>query len=192
MYVKPLIFNISRASLHDGPGVRSVVYFKGCNMRCAWCHNPEGLERNKQIPFHRSKCIGCGICASLCKHIKVSGEINRSDCIRCGKCAENCPVGAISLVGEEMSIDEVFEVIVKDKEYYVQSGGGVTISGGECLLYPEFSAELLKRCKAENIHTLIESAFCIPWENIEMVLPFTDLFFVDIKCMNNEIGRAHV
>ena len=151
MYVKPLIFNISRTSLHDGDGVRTVIYFKGCNMRCKWCHNPEGLDVKKEIFFNRNKCISCGMCVTTCSNITNIGEINRNLCVCCGKCSENCSAGALTLVGEEKSVEEIFQAILKDKEYYDQSGGGVTLSGGECMLYPEFVAQLLNKCHSAGI-----------------------------------------
>ena len=190
MYVKPLIFSITRTSLHDGNGIRTVVYFKGCNMRCRWCHNPEGLCKEKQIIFSASKCIGCNICTSICPNVNT-GIVDRSECIACGRCTEACPVNALSVAGKDMSEDDIMQVVLKDREYYEKSGGGVTFSGGECLLYPDFLASLLKRCKKEKIHTLVESAFNVPWENIEKVIPYTDMFYVDIKHMDSKVHKQY-
>lgn len=190
MYVKPLIFSITRTSLHDGNGIRTVVYLKGCNMRCRWCHNPEGLDKNKQIIFTASKCIGCNICTNICPNVKV-GIIDRKQCIACGKCADACPANALSVSGKQMSEDDIMKVILKDREYYEKSGGGVTFSGGECLLFPDFMKAVLKRCRQEKIHTLVESAFNVPWENIEKVIPYTDMFYVDIKHMDSDIHKEY-
>ena len=191
MSVSPLILNVSRTSLHDGRGIRTVVYFKGCNMRCQWCHNPEGQEYGKEIIRNQSKCISCGACVSVCPNISPDMSIRRDLCVRCGKCAAACPTGAISVAGEQKSVNEIMDIILKDKEYYDISGGGVTLSGGECMLFPDFAKKLLKECKAKNIDTVIESAFNVPWSNIEAVLPYVDTFFVDIKHMDSEIHEKY-
>ncbi len=193
MSVSATITNISRGSLHDGPGVRTVVYFKGCALRCKWCHNPETLSSQKQILYIQSKCIHCGKCVELCpQHHKIQGNdmvFLREDCAACGKCAASCPSLALSLCGEEKTVPELFEEITKDQHYYMASGGGVTFSGGECLLHSQFVKEIAKLCKDKNIHTAIESAFFVPWENVQNVLPFIDLFFADLKIPNPEKHR---
>jgi len=191
MHVTPFIFHIARTSLHDGAGIRTVVYFKGCNMHCRWCHNPKGLECKKELFFHQNKCIGCGICETICPHILRVGEIDRDACIACGNCAKNCPANALEVIGNQMSVEELYSVIAKDRAYYDRSGGGVTLSGGECLLYPEFVAALLKKCKENDIHTLIESAFHVPWEHIASVLPYTDMFYADVKHMDSDIHKKY-
>ena len=181
MSVTAPVTNISRCSLHDGPGSRTVVYFKGCGLKCQWCHNPETREAKKQILFIPNKCIHCGTCIEVCpEHHMISGdqmEYLREGCIACGRCAEECPSMALSLCGEDKTADQVMAEIRKDQHYYQATGGGVTFSGGECLLYPEFVAELAEKCRAEGIHTAVESAMFVPWENIEQVLPVIDLFF---------------
>lgn len=188
MSVSALITNISRGSLHDGPGIRTVVYFKGCAMRCKWCHNPETLSAQKQILYTPSKCIHCGKCIELCpEHHITKGKdmmLLRDGCTACGKCAESCPSLALSMCGEEKNVDEVFEEIKKDFHYYEPSGGGVTFSGGECLLQAQFVAEAARLCRDNKINTAVESAFFVPWENIEKVLPYIDLFFADLKLPN--------
>lgn len=190
MSLMATITNITRGSLHDGPGVRSVVYFKGCGLRCKWCHNPETLSAKKEILYTPQKCIGCGRCIDECPehHFEEGGRIlfSVNGCIACGRCAKVCPTSALCLCGEEISTEKLFFEINKDVHYFKKSGGGVTFSGGECLLYSDFIAEIEKRCCENNIHTAIETALFVPWENIEKVLLFTDLFFVDLKISNTE------
>ena len=189
------VTNISKGSLHDGPGVRTVVYLKGCGLSCAWCHNPETIDRKKQLLFVASKCIGCGKCIKICPthHVVTDGNLvfRREGCEVCGKCAEECPTEALSVCGKDMTAKEVFDEIIKDRHYYEISGGGVTFSGGECLLHSEFTAEVLKKCKQEKIHTAIESALFVRWENIEAVLPFTDLVFADLKLADPEKHKKY-
>lgn len=193
MSVTAPITNITRCSLHDGPGVRTVVYFKGCALRCKWCHNPETLSLKKEILYVNSKCIHCGKCLEICpEHHRISENnmiFSREGCTLCGKCVESCPSLALSMCGEEKTIDEVFSEIEKDSHYYSLSGGGVTFSGGECLLYPDFIAGLAKKCKERGIHTAVESALFVPWINVEKLAPFIDLFFADLKIPDSEKHR---
>ena len=190
MPVKAKVTNISRCSLHDGPGIRSVIYLKGCALRCKWCHNPETLIAGSQIAYLPDKCIKCGRCVDICpKHHTVNENdmvFLREGCTSCGKCAEACPTGALSLIGEDRDAESVFEEIKKDVEYYKMSGGGVTFSGGECLLSPDFVAKTAEKCKAEGISTAVESALFVPWENVEKVLPYIDLFLTDLKIPDRE------
>ena len=193
MYVKAPVSNISRGSLHDGPGVRTVVYFKGCGLNCKWCHNPETLFAHKQILYMPAKCIHCGKCIEICpEHHKIQGNemiYVRQGCISCGACAEGCPSLALAFCGEDMTVEELFEEIQKDSHYFNLSNGGVTFSGGECLLYSEFIAHIAKKCRENNIDTAVESAFFVPWENVEKVSPFINLFFADLKIPNSEKHR---
>ena len=180
-----VITDISRCSLHDGPGVRTVVYFKGCALRCKWCHNPETLTVEKDMMFLNTKCIKCGRCLEVCPqcHSVVDDEvqIDRSSCKHCGKCVDSCPAGALQMVGREVTVEELMTELRKDRHYYEMSGGGVTLSGGECLLQSEFAAALLEKCKEEGIHTTIETALFVPWEKVERVLPCVDLVYADLK-----------
>lgn len=184
------ITNIARASLHDGPGIRTVVYFKGCGLRCAWCHNPETLTVENEILYAPIKCVHCGKCVEVCPahHIIDGNDVAflREGCQKCGRCAEVCPSGALSVVGKQMDVENVMREIRKDIRYYTQSGGGVTLSGGECLLQADFCVELLKKCKNEGIHTAIETALFVPWKNIEKVLPYCDFIFADFKIADIE------
>lgn len=190
MAVMGRISNISRGSLHDGPGVRTVVYLKGCGLHCRWCHNPETFSSRAEIMFAPTKCIHCGRCIEVCpEQHRIEGNdmvFDREGCMGCGKCAENCPSGALSLCGEKKTVEEVFREIKKDIHFFKVSGGGVTLSGGECLLQPEFAASLLEQCRKEQIHTVIESAFFVPWENAEKVLPLVDLVYADLKIADSK------
>lgn len=183
--IRGLITDISRCSLHDGPGVRTVVYFKGCGLRCKWCHNPETFTVVKDMMFLSTKCIKCGRCLEVCPqcHTVVDNEmqIDRSACKHCGRCVESCPAGALQMVGREVTVEEVMSEIRKDSHYYEMSSGGVTLSGGECLLQSEFAAALLEKCKEERIHTAIETALFVSWASVERVLPCVDLVYADLK-----------
>ena len=178
MPVSAPITNISRGSMHDGPGVRTVVYFKGCGLRCQWCHNPETLSAESQLLYISNKCIHCGKCVECCpEHHKICGNdmlFIRDGCTVCGKCAAVCPSLALSLCGEQKTPQQIFDEIKKDAHYYSSSGGGVTFSGGECLLYPRFVAETAGMCMESGIHTAVESAFFVPWQNVQSVLPHVD------------------
>ena len=155
------VFHIARCSLHDGDGLRTVVYLKGCPLRCRWCHNPEGLSCGSSILYRATRCIGCGRCLQQCPaHHQLRQGTHvylRQGCTACGACADVCPNEALSLCGEERSAEQVFLQVVKDLPYYRQSGGGLTVSGGECLLYPDFVAELLRLCRAKVLLTFFVS-----------------------------------
>ncbi len=182
------IFHIVRGSFHDGEGIRTVVYLKGCNLHCSWCHNPEGITNKPQILYASSRCVGCGRCITVCPEhhmVQKDQHIFQPDgCTACGRCTESCPVNALELCGSMQSVLEVMEQIRRDQHYYAISGGGVTFSGGECLLYADFVAEAAKCCKQEGISVAIESALALPWASVEKVLSFTDRFYVDIKLMD--------
>lgn len=174
------IFDIQRFSIYDGPGIRTNVFFKGCNLRCLWCHNPESQHAEKQLMFYENKCVGCGQCAEICN------KTFTKSCIACGKCSEICTHGARKISGELISSDEVVETVIRDIEYYRTSGGGVTLSGGEPLLQADFAAEILKKCRENGIHTAIETAADVPWKNFEAILSFTDLVLCDIKAIDEK------
>ena len=195
MSVTAPITNISGCSLHDGPGVRTVVYFKGCPLSCRWCHNPETKARRRQILYIPTKCIQCGACVALCPehHVIRDGQMVylREGCTGCGRCAESCPSLALNLCGEDKTVDEVFDRIVKDRHYYDASGGGVTFSGGECLLHTPFLELLAGKCHDAGIHTAIESAFFVPWDRIAPMIPLTDMFYGDLKIADPEKHRTY-
>lgn len=180
-----MIFNIQTFSLHDGPGIRTTVFMKGCNLRCYWCHNPESLSGKPELQFFSNKCIGCGECAAVC----AAGQDGQSarftdNCLLCGACVEACFSEAITLVGKQYSADALFANLEKDKDVFRQSGGGVTFSGGEPLLQAEFVKQMLQRCKAADISTAIETALNVPWETVASVLPYTDHVICDLKVLD--------
>lgn len=187
------IFNIQRFSLHDGDGIRTIVFLKGCSLRCKWCSNPESQSFGKELMFKEINCIKCGKCIEVCKNGAISFEegsikINRELCKSCGVCSIACCSNALEIMGKEMTVQELFKEVVKDKVFYEESGGGITLSGGEALLQPEFSSELLKACKLNGINTTIETAGNVPKDNLIKVMKYVDTFLYDIKVMD---GNKH-
>ena len=178
-----ILFDIERCSYVDGPGIRTTVFFKGCNLHCQWCHNPESQNPCPEMLFYRDKCTGCGKCRSICP--------SPEGCTLCGKCAFFCPADARSICGREYTLREVLAEIRKDRSLYENSGGGVTFSGGECMLQADFLAELLQLCKAQGIHTAVDTAGLVPFSTFEKVLPYTDLFLYDIKLLDPEKHRQY-
>jgi len=184
-----LIFDMERFSTADGPGIRTVVFFKGCNLHCYWCHNPESIRSYPELEFDPAECIGCGGCAQVCPsgaHIMTaSGHVvDRQLCTRCFACTQLCPSGALKVIGKHRSLESCMEEIREDSAFYSRSGGGVTLSGGEVLLQADFAAALLKQCREEGIHTAIESNLCFPAETVKKIAPWLDLCMADIKHMD--------
>lgn len=180
------VFNIQRFSVHDGPGIRTTVFLKGCNMRCYWCHNPESWSPKPQILFYEDKCVKCGACVEICPtkaQLIENGKriFLREKCIMCGKCTEACSAKALVLSGEKMTVQEVMKEVEKDRPFYEESQGGVTLSGGEPLLQLDFARELLSECKEKGINTAVESALNVPWTVVDNIRTQVDLFLVDIK-----------
>ena len=183
---------IQRFSLHDGPGIRSTVFFKGCNMRCAWCHNPETLRVEPEVLYYRSKCVGCGACAQVCPSHRVEGGkmvYDRAACADHGACAQVCFSGALEMCGKEYTVQDVLHEVMQDVDYYAQSGGGVTLSGGEVLLQPQFAAELLSALHKEGVHTAIESNLNVDFSTLEALLPDLDLVMCDLKLWDEDAHR---
>ena len=180
---KAIIFDIQHCSASDGPGIRTTVFFKGCNLKCAWCHNPESQAFKPQMMFYKDKCTGCGKCTEVCPTPK--------NCTLCGKCSFYCPIDARKVCGKEYTVDEVFDEIIKDKAFYENSSGGVTFSGGECMLQIDFLIEILKKCKENGIHAAVDTAGHIPFESFEKILPYTDLFLYDIKMFDSQKHKKY-
>ena len=182
--MKATIFDIQRNSFVDGPGIRTTLFFKGCNLNCKWCHNPESQSAKPQIMFYKDKCTRCGKCREVCpNHLKK--------CDFCGKCELYCVADARKICGREYTVDEVFSEVVKDKTFYDNSGGGVTFSGGECMLQIDFLCEILEKCKENGIHTAVDTAGNVPWEYFERILKYTDLFLYDIKLFDREKHKQY-
>ena len=180
------IFNIERHALHDGPGIRTLVFIQGCAMRCRWCSNPEGLEAVPKLMVNQKLCHGCFDCIAACPKGALSkGDdriaIDRSKCDVCGACTERCFYDALSVAGKSMTADEVLDVVLRDAAFYATSGGGVTLSGGEPTLQPDFSAELLQKCRACGVGTAIETCGHAKPQGFAAVAVHTDIFLFDIK-----------
>lgn len=187
MAIEGQIFNIQRFSIHDGPGIRTVVFIKGCNLKCKWCHNPESIDLKNQIEFYPQRCIGCNACFQVCPNrvhfIDENQEhcINRSSCRGCQLCTETCYANALVAVGKKVNSEYLLETILSDELYFKNSSGGVTFSGGECMLQIDFLTEILRKCKAKSIHTAVDTAGCVPWSSFQKITDVTDLFLYDVK-----------
>lgn len=167
--MKATIFELKRFAVHDGDGIRTTVFFKGCPLRCVWCHNPEGLTATPQVAFYTHKCIGCGNCG------------------KDGFTTEDCIGEARILYGKEMTVDELLPKLLEDRDFYESSGGGVTLSGGECLVQAPFCAELLRRLKEEGIHTAVDTCGFVSKEALDKVIPYTDVFLYDLKAYHEDV-----
>lgn len=198
---KGIVFDIQRFTLHDGPGLRTELFLKGCPMRCEWCGNPESWSTKIELGVYKSKCISkkkCGLCEGVSDtedalnfyRGKLVG-IDSKQCSDCSVYAEVCPSDAIKQWGREMTVEECMGIIRKDREYYEQSGGGITVSGGEALLQSDFVAELFAVCKSEGIQTCFETTFYCNWREVEKLLPYTDIWISDIKHMNSQLHQKH-
>ncbi|HHZ01652.1 MAG TPA: glycyl-radical enzyme activating protein [Tissierellia bacterium] len=189
--MKANIFNIQKFSVHDGPGIRTTVFFKGCPLRCAWCHNPESQNSGFEILYSEDKCTLCGSCVKECKNkaIEIIGNklfTNLDKCTFKGDCVITCVNGAREIAGKEYTVDEVVKEVLKDRVFYKNSGGGATLSGGEPLIHVDFIEELLKRLKEENIHTAVDTCGAVAFNILERTAKYTDLFLYDIKLMDEE------
>lgn len=186
------IVEIKRMAIHDGDGIRTTVFFKGCPLNCVWCHNPESIGFRPQLSYIQKKCIGCGECVNVCKSGAQTIEngnhvFHREKCVGCGKCEEVCLGEALKLYGREMTVSELMPILLEDKDFYENSGGGVTLSGGECLMQADFCAELLKELKHNQIHTAVDTCGFASREAIDKVIPYTDIFLYDVKAFDEAL-----
>jgi pyruvate formate lyase activating enzyme len=192
-----LIFNIQKFSVHDGPGIRTTVFFKGCPLSCIWCHNPESQDVYKEILYDSKKCVLCGKCEEICLSgaIKIErGKLttDKIKCNYCGECAIYCMYGAREIVGKEFSLEKVMKEVMKDRIFYEQSNGGVTLSGGEPLVQIDFAEELLKQLKEQNIHTAVDTSGAVNFNILERAAKYTDLFLYDLKLMDEEKHKKYI
>jgi len=196
-----VVFNIQKFSIHDGPGIRTTVFFKGCPLDCKWCHNPESKRSDIEMIVDYEKCIACKRCVYICKKNAIEIDLdsetykfkhNQVECNWCGECVYNCVSNAREIIGNINTVDEVFDEIMKDKVFYDSSGGGVTLSGGEPLMQSEFIYKLLLKLKEANIHTAIDTSGFVNFSVFERIVPYTDLFLYDIKTINDEDHKKYI
>lgn len=184
--VKGTIFNIQKYSINDGPGIRTIVFLKGCPLKCEWCSNPESQEMKKLLVFKAGDCIGCGKCVEMCPTGNRKTEDFKMCEVACGRCTLMCPTNALEVIGEEKTVQEVIKEVEKDRKFYIKSGGGLTISGGEPLMQHEFAYELAKAAKANHINTAIETTGFASWEAASKVFSQIDYILFDVKSMDDE------
>ncbi len=193
---RPLIVDVRTNSLDDGPGIRSTVFFKGCPLACLWCHNPEAIDSRPEIAFLEKECIACGECMPVCAPGALGPgpavSFERSRCDRCGACADVCPTDAIKRVGRYWDIDELVPLLLRDEPFYRNSGGGVTLSGGEATMFPRYVEDLLKRLQAAGVHTLVETCGLFRLQTFcDRLLPHLDLIYYDVKFVDPDLHRRY-
>ena len=191
-----IIFDIKHFAVHDGPGIRTTVFLKGCPLKCLWCHNPESIGKESQLGFLEHKCTSCGRCVKVCEngahYINDEGKhiFDRSKCTLCGKCEKACPGKVLTFYGKKAESEDIIADVLKDKDFYECSkNGGVTLSGGECLMQPDFCEELLKRFKEEGLHTAVDTCGFVSRTSLEKVISHTDLFLYDLKAIDSDVHK---
>ncbi len=190
------IFDIQTSSFHDGPGIRTTVFLKGCPLRCQWCSNPEGLEKGPTLSYQKAKCTSCLACVESCPSGALTAnegslEVRQNLCTACGACLDVCPTGALKLYGHQKSPAAILEILRKDRKYFEKSGGGLTLSGGEVMMQPEYALEILKLAKEDGFHTCIETSGFAETEDFKKILPYVDLFLFDYKLSDPEKHKSY-
>jgi len=193
---KGIVFDIMHFSTHDGPGIRTTVFLKGCPLRCEWCHNPESQSSEVELMLRPNLCIACEECIAACAAgaiSRVDGAVvtDREKCNLCGDCVAVCTAEGRAIVGREMTVAEVMAEINKDAIFYEESGGGVTFSGGEALMQPDFLVELLQACKQSGYHTTVDTCGFASWKVFDSILPYVDLFLYDVKSLDDDVHRRY-
>lgn len=197
IYEKAIVFDIQKFSVHDGPGIRTTVFFKGCPLHCQWCANPESQKHTQELLFFPDKCTGCGKCVGICQKNCITDQdgiikFNRKNCIGCLACTKACSSKARKQCGTEMTLEQIIIEVNKDTVFYNISGGGVTFSGGEAMCFPEIVTEIAKYYKAKDISTAIETCGHVSWKNFKEVLPYIDILLFDLKLMDSELHKKYV
>jgi pyruvate formate lyase activating enzyme len=188
-----MIFDIQRYSVHDGPGIRTVVFFKGCPLRCQWCQNPEALKRSPELGFFLERCVDSGHCREVCPEgaiLSGAQRIDRSRCTLCGECVETCHAESLKMIGRDLGVDELLSEVSRDRAFHEDSGGGVTLSGGEPLLQIDFVEEFCARCREAELPVAVETCGAVPFASFQRVLPFVDLFLYDVKAIDASLHEA--
>ncbi len=191
--MKGRISSIKRMAVHDGDGIRTTLFLKGCPLRCRWCHNPEGMSAEPQTAYYAKKCLNCGTCSGLCSANVMDGgrhRFVRESCIACGRCEAACPGEAFTFYGRTVEAEEILPRLLEDRAFYEHSGGGFTLSGGEPLLQAEFAIALLRRLKEEGVRTAVDTCGFVPESVIERAMPYTDEFLYDVKAFDPKVHEA--